>query len=311
MRLRTFLVGLTALSLCIVASNILLGKHTGLPLFGKRRVSRMAAPVNCGQSIYHITHALRLTYAIDLGKACALPPNEVSCKEYLTIPEQGLDRLLSWIVPRGSNVYMCTDHIRKPPEKCVVYWFGIGQDWSGPEQMVADLGCTVYAYDPDPQPHPVPHGVVHEQIGIGSVSGKHKGASTTYTGATEYQIMSLKDLLKRNGHYTAEERMTVDVLRIDAEGAEYDLFSSLDGSTLRHFGQLSMEVHTATSSDSREPHTDVALHGSSPNPCDMAWFKKKAAGAGAKLRTFYSAHNCHGAGHFVEVGFLINQQMYW
>ena len=306
MRVRPLFAAFTAIILCIAAINISLGKHTGLPLLIQRRVSRMAAPVNCGQSIYHVTHALRLTYAIDLGKACALPPNEVSCKEYLTIPEQGLDRLLSWVVPRGSNVYMCTDHIRKPPEKCLVYWFGIGQDWSGPEQIVADLGCTVYAYDPDSQPQPIPFGVVYEQIGIGSVSGTHKGASTVYSGATEYRIMSLKDLLKRNNHYTSDQRMTVDVLRIDTEGAEYDLFSSLDGSTLRHFGQVVMEVHTATSSDSRQPHTDVALHGSSPNPCNLAWFKKKAAGAGAKLRTFYSAHNCHGAGHFVEGGFLIN-----
>jgi len=265
----------------------------GLPIWAERFVTETETPVNCDGWLYY--HWRTITGSTKTPACRHLPEIEVTCKNYLVIREVLFDRLLSWVIPRSPNVYMCTDKIR-PRGKCIVYWFGIGQDWSGPEQMVQDLGCDVYAYDPDPQPLPVPKGVHYEQLGIGNETGIFRGeTSTAYSGQAGFKIETLKDLLKRNGH---DGNNKVDVLRVDTEGAEYGMFSTIDDQTLSHFGQLAMEIHSGGSHHDR--------HGSSDQACDINWFREKSQNAGAELKTFYAAHNCHGPAHVIEIGFLIN-----
>ena len=45
--------------------------------------------------------------------------------------------------------YVCMDELVEDirNEKCIVYSFGIGEDWSF-EEAIAGMGCDVYAYDP-------------------------------------------------------------------------------------------------------------------------------------------------------------------
>jgi FkbM family methyltransferase len=68
---------------------------------------------------------------------------------------------------------------------------------------------------------------------ISSIEGTGKG----YSDSEEIQTISLRGILKK---YNLEE---VDLLKVDVEGAEYDIFSSVDGELFRKFKHLLIEFH--------------------------------------------------------------------
>lgn len=112
--------------------------------------------------------------------------------------------------------------------KRIAYSFGIADDVSWDLDM-ANRGLDVYMYDHTisqlPQMHPKFH---YFQIGLGNENEKD-----------DLHKKTLAQLMKENGHMD-EYGM---ILKIDIEGAEWDVLRTVDKEILQHFSQIVFEFH--------------------------------------------------------------------
>ena len=131
----------------------------------------------------------------------------------------------------------------KRNEPCVVYSIGIANNWLFDDLMLSK-GCHVFSFDPtmsgDHKRHPERH--TFAPIGIGAVTKLETrgGASTAhYGGRARYRVETLADMMARHGHDA------VTVLRMDVEGAEWDVLAEWleSGALLGIADQLLLEIH--------------------------------------------------------------------
>jgi len=166
------------------------------------------------------TEFLNLSHDCDLG--IFGHPNQPSLDD--RVRRDGQWKLCKPLSPEGKAL----GNFRPP---CVVVSGGISGDWTF-EYALSDLGCHVHGYDPTidtakiPMKHP---DLFHAyRIGFGDVDGMVGG----------HHVKSLDTIMKDHGI------STVDVLKMDVEGAEYPTF---DGcfrlGTLARVKQISFEVH--------------------------------------------------------------------
>lgn len=123
--------------------------------------------------------------------------------------------------------------IAPPSERCLVYSFGIRNEWSFDDAM-ADYGCNVYSFDPN-------MGVTSHQrsskihfFNVG-ISGRDYVA-----GGKRFRKLSSihKKLQPRHG------KKIIDYLKIDIEGNEWDVIPEIiDSGMLDNVRQLAMEIH--------------------------------------------------------------------
>ncbi|CAD7948575.1 unnamed protein product [Amoebophrya sp. A25] len=129
----------------------------------------------------------------------------------------------------------------KKNSACTVLSFGIAYDFTIDKHFLSK-GCHVWSFDPSMRKTAGDYslGSNHKfsYIGIGSSDGRHMGASTLYGGATSYPVKSLPTIMRELG------LEFVDVVRLDTEGAEYEVFPEWrrDGIPGR-IGQLLVEIH--------------------------------------------------------------------
>jgi hypothetical protein len=150
-------------------------------------------------------------------------------------------------VIKGENenepdVHVCMDFLKRN-EPCVVYSIGIANNWLFDDLMLSK-GCHVFSFDPtmsgDHKRHPERH--TFEPIGIGAATGLETrgGASTAnYGGRARYKVETLAVMMARHGHDA------VTVLRMDVEGAEWDVLAEWleSGALLGIADQLLLEIH--------------------------------------------------------------------
>ena len=159
---------------------------------------------------------------------------------------------------KGSSKLEPDVHICIPELPCVVYSFGIANNWLF-DDMMLDHGCSVWSFDPSMEIGKHSRRPTHlfEPIGIGATTGTHKGASTLYGGKNDYMIMTLEDLMKRYGH------THIDIVRMDTETAEWDVLAQWNrDNTWSKFDQLLMEIHLmqpAANSYNSEALTDLEV----------------------------------------------------
>ena len=136
-----------------------------------------------------------------------------------------------------TSKMICMDNIVSG--SCIVYSFGINYQWDFDDYM-HDYGCTVYSFDPgmDYKPKRAERHFF-EKVGLGAKTGIHNGSSTLYSGKKNYFVETVDSIMKRLGH------SKVDLLRMDTEGAEFDVLSHLPYNKI---GQLSLEIHMWTHS---------------------------------------------------------------
>jgi len=140
---------------------------------------------------------------------------------------------------KGTSKLEPDVRICMPELPCVVYSFGIANNWLF-DDMMLDHGCSVWSFDPSMKIGKHSRRPTHlfEPIGIGATSGTHKGASTLYGGKNHYMVMTLEDLMKKYGH------THIDIVRMDTETAEWDVLAQWNrDNTWSQFDQLLMEIH--------------------------------------------------------------------
>lgn len=145
-------------------------------------------------------------------------------------------------------------------EKSVIYSFGIGEDISFDEAMIKNHNCSVFGFDPTPKSinwirnpqKKLPSKFTFLEYGIGNTSGfvnfylpKNKqhvsGSFVSQTNVDETQaiqveIKSLADIASQLGH------KKIDVVKMDIEGAEYQVLESVLNSPVQ-IDQILVEFH--------------------------------------------------------------------
>lgn len=108
-----------------------------------------------------------------------------------------------------------------------VYSIGIGAEVSF-DKYFADRGADVYMYDHTIEAIPVSNNKMHwKKVGI---CGEGKSA---------YNLYTLPEMVEENGHTDNSDM----ILKMDVEGWEWDVFSTLNDEALKGFDQIVMELH--------------------------------------------------------------------
>lgn len=145
--------------------------------------------------------------------------------------------------------------------RSVVYSLGVGEDVEFDAALIRDYGLEVHAFDPTPSTvswlasHPPPPGFHFHPWAVTADDGvltlyprvrrRGRKSRTMYTmvaddaareDAIEVPAFSLPTIAARLGH------RRIDLLKIDIEGAEYDVLESLPGLAVQPV-QLLVEFH--------------------------------------------------------------------
>lgn len=156
---------------------------------------------------------------------------------------------------KGLNAWTITPN--QLNKNSVVYSFGIGKDISFDLAIIKNFNCTVHAFDPTPksiewvkQQH-LPNNFFVHAVGLAAYNGKatffppendsHISASIikkseNKKGAYEVEVRSLGDLMHKHKHDH------IDLLKMDIEGAEYDVIDNIIEQKI-NIKQLLIEFH--------------------------------------------------------------------
>lgn len=108
----------------------------------------------------------------------------------------------------------------------IAYSIGVGPQvqW---DVAMADRGFAVYQYDHTVEGLPQQHDSFHYfRLGIAPVD-------------TPPDLITLDEMIRRNGH----DGETGMILKMDVEGAEWDVFDAVSSATLARFDQIVVEFH--------------------------------------------------------------------
>lgn len=143
--------------------------------------------------------------------------------------------------------------------------FGIGFDTSWDEDM-AQRRLEVYCYDHTIEQLPIKDNRLHfNKIGISGVDSLEKG------------LLSLDSILYIN-HFQNKSNM---ILKMDVEGSEWGFFDTVDSEILKHFSQMTFELHGLTNSKNsrqiiaalrkvNETHQAVWIHANNASSAEQA-----------------------------------------
>jgi FkbM family methyltransferase len=149
---------------------------------------------------------------------------------------------------------VCPQDIR---QDSIVYSFGIGNDISFDSALIEKFGVKVYAFDPTPKSiswirsRQIPEGFHFFEFGIAPYDGfaqfnpPRDPGHVSYTtlkrksktlGPVQAKVHRLRTIMDMLGH------QSVDILKMDIEGAEYEVIDDLIASGIRP-RQILIEFH--------------------------------------------------------------------
>ena len=145
-----------------------------------------------------------------------------------------LDKQPSVGVRHDGGKWICGMHelgasLRQRPRPCVIYSFGSENKFHFEAQVGTHARCEVHTFDPTVLPAYSPHYSHFHSLGLGGAR-----AHLSAVGP----LWPLADIL------TALEHTSLELLKVDVEGAEFDALAAIDWSALPcRIGQLLLEVH--------------------------------------------------------------------
>ncbi|KAJ8307707.1 hypothetical protein KUTeg_014738 [Tegillarca granosa] len=136
---------------------------------------------------------------------------------------------------------ICDDHHYKPSVNCLVYSFGIKDDFSFDDEMGKQYGCEVHSFDPSNglKDHKRSEKVTFHSYGISNdnkdfVSGK----------GTRWKMKNLNSFKEFLGHSSKQ----LDVLKMDVETWEWRILPEMISTgSLQNVRQFLAEFHIAIS----------------------------------------------------------------
>jgi len=140
--------------------------------------------------------------------------------------------------------------VRPDNRSCLVYSFGISEDWSFDEAW-AKYGCEVHSFDPSIglEDHVHSPNVTFHKLGLWGNDYKNRNG---------WKLERFSTIKKRLGH----EKRIIDALKIDVEGGEWPFLRDViytDRTSLSNVRQLYIELHTPKfRSDGNMTATDFA-----------------------------------------------------
>ena len=168
-----------------------------------------------------------------------------------------VNRSIKWFGNKYAGFFVVPDLVNKDS---IVYSFGVGEDISFDERLIAEFGCTVYGFDPTPksikfieEKGPIrnykflPFGIADEDgtkrfflpDNPNYVSGtflQKKTQDNVEKNSLVVPVKKFSSIVKALGHNK------VDVLKLDIEGSEYSILDDIFGSKVE-IGQILIEFH--------------------------------------------------------------------
>lgn len=130
----------------------------------------------------------------------------------------------------------------QPKQPCIVYSFGIADDWSFDDDMAVKYGCTVKSFDPSLNLKDHQRGALQWFYSLG-LAGRNR------VNEEGWELKTMGTLLAD----FQEDKKIIDYLKFDIEGSEWEsLEQMLVEKVLHRVKQLGFEVHFAKNSSPEE-----------------------------------------------------------
>ncbi|OWF37111.1 methyltransferase-like protein 24 [Mizuhopecten yessoensis] len=142
------------------------------------------------------------------------------------------DKRLGFQHDGGYNVCFAPPFGLKKP--CIVYSFGIYDDWNFDDAVSKIFKCNVFSFDPSisQSDHNRSSLIKFRKIGIGTKNGVNRKGWT---------LKTLGSILRRNHH----EKTVIDYLKFDIEYDEWTVLQALhEEGSLWNVKQIGFEIHT-------------------------------------------------------------------
>lgn len=181
---------------------------------------------------------------------------------YLTIKKTITTNSL-WYGSEYGGFYVCPDDL---DDNSIVYSFGIGEDISFDLDLIRHHNCKVFGFDPTPKSikwigqQQLPSNFQFFPFGIGKVTGmvkffmprndEHVSGSmvqnkNTGTRTIDVLLKSFEDIGRELKH------RRIDILKMDIEGAEYEVLPKIVESNVE-IRQILIEFHHRSVSNGKE-----------------------------------------------------------
>ncbi|XP_069130239.1 uncharacterized protein [Argopecten irradians] len=129
---------------------------------------------------------------------------------------------------------MCNTTEYRPVKPCLVYSFGINNDWGFDDAISSEYGCEVHAFDPSMgvNDHKRSEKIYFHNLALSDKNGIING---------HWKSKTLQSIIHSLGH---DERI-IDIVKMDIEGSEWPAMESfIPSGTLKNIRQLYFEFHT-------------------------------------------------------------------
>ncbi|XP_021376875.1 uncharacterized protein LOC110465406 [Mizuhopecten yessoensis] len=131
----------------------------------------------------------------------------------------------------GWNMCNATEY--RPSQPCLVYSFGINNDWGFDDDISTNYGCEVHAFDPSMgfNDHKRSSKITFHNLGLSDKNGIMNG---------NWKCMNLQTIIQSLGH----EGRIIDIVKMDIEGSEWPAMDSfIPSGVLKNVRQLYFEFH--------------------------------------------------------------------
>ncbi|XP_064603144.1 probable methyltransferase-like protein 24 [Liolophura sinensis] len=129
---------------------------------------------------------------------------------------------------------VCDDpHVRPPQNNCLVYSFGINNDFSFDDMVALHYGCEVHSFDPSMKMKTSRRNanVMFHHLGVSGMNGQIKG---------KWPVNTLSKIRQDLGH----SQRRIDVLKMDIESSEWPtLKTALEEGAFENINQVLLEMH--------------------------------------------------------------------